>query len=107
MALLRLMKLVILKNILSRYLNNFALSKQDQEIYKLWEEIITSKEIGNLKAHSHLLGIKRGYLEVEIDSSVALQEFFLRKEKIIQKLNKKIDTNKIKDIHFHLEIGRP
>jgi len=90
------MKLVMLKDVLTRYLNKFALEEKTQKIYQLW-----GTEIGNLIKHSHLLGMKEGYLEVEVDSPAALQEFFLRKEKIIQRLNKKIGGSKLKDIHFH------
>lgn len=105
------MKLIILKDILTCYLNKFALAEKTQKIYQLWET-----EIGNLVRHSQLLGVKGGYLEVEVDSPVALQEFFLRKDKIIQQLNKKISAfggstsgggksevkdNYLKGIHFH------
>ncbi len=97
------MKLIILKDVLDRYLNKFGLNERTQKIHKLW-----GTEIGNLVKHSNLLGIKGGYLEVEVSSPVALQEFFLRKEKIIQQLNKEIAKNEAKDkylkgIHFHLE----
>lgn len=101
------MKLIILKDILTRYLNKSTLGEGTEKIYQLWEI-----EIGNLIKHSRLLGISEGYLEVEVDSPIALQEFFLRKDTIIQRLNKKISTsgrskNKIKEnclkgIHFHL-----
>ncbi|HCJ66893.1 MAG TPA: hypothetical protein DHV62_06090, partial [Elusimicrobia bacterium] len=60
------MKLIILKDILARYLNKFTLGERTEKIYQLWEI-----EIGNLIKHSHLLGIKGGYLEVEVDSPVA------------------------------------
>jgi len=90
------MKLIMLKDVLARYLDKFALKEKSQKVYQLWET-----EIGNLKRHSHLLGIKGGYLEVEVDSPVARQEFSLRKEKIIQKINKKIGGNYLKGMHFY------
>lgn len=91
-----MVKLVPIKEVLTPCLEKFALERKSYLIYQLWE-----KEIGKLSQHSRLLGIKKGYLEVEVNSSVALQEFFLRKEEIVQRLNKKIGENMIKDIHFH------
>ncbi len=92
-----MVKLVPIKDVLTPCLEKFTLGTGTYLIYQLWE-----KEIGKLSPHSRLLGIKKGYLEVEVNSPVALQEFFLRKEEIIQRLNKKIGEKIIKDMRFHL-----
>jgi len=97
------MKLVPLKKVLNRYLGELGLNEKNEKIYYGWEK--TVKNIaGNLAKHNVLLGIKKGYLEVEIDSASAFQEFILRKKELIENLNREISFEpKIKGIHFHLK----
>lgn len=91
------MKLVSIKDAFPLFSKKIALGERNQQIYDFWR-----KEVGILGRHSRLLGVKKDCLEVEVYSSVALQEFSLRRDGIIQKLNKRAGEEIIKSINFRL-----
>ncbi len=95
------MRLISVKEALNNRLEKFALEEKNRLIYQLWD-----KEIGILSKHCSLLGINNGCLMVEVNSSPALQEFSLQKQKIIERINTTIGEKIIQDIKFRITEGR-
>jgi len=71
-----------------------------EKIYKLWGDVAGEMAM----AHSRPIGIKKGILTIEIDSSTWLYELNIRKNELLLGLKKEIEG--LKDIRFKMgDIG--
>jgi predicted nucleic acid-binding Zn ribbon protein len=53
--------------------------------------------------HTRVLGVKRGVLEIEVDSAVLLQELKgFHKQRLLQSLREKLPKEKIKELRFKI-----
>jgi len=66
-----------------------------------WEEIVGK----NISSHAKPAFFKYGKLFINVDSSSWLNELKFLKEKIKEKINKKLGTNKVKEIYFKINGG--
>ena len=69
--------------------------KQESAVF-LWKEVVGRKVAKAAKAEK----VDRGTLIVKTDSSVWRQELQMQKEQLIEKINKKIGSEAIKEIRF-------
>ena len=69
--------------------------KQESAVF-LWKEVVGRKVSKVAKAEK----VDKGTLIVKTDSSVWRQELQMQKEQLIEKINKKIGSEAIKEIRF-------
>ena len=69
--------------------------KQESAVF-LWKEVVGRKVAKAAKAEK----VDKGTLIVKTDSSVWRQELQMQKEQLIEKINKKIGSEAIKEIRF-------
>lgn len=69
--------------------------KQESAVF-LWQEVVGRTVSKAAKAEK----VDRGILIVKTDSSVWRQELQMQKEQLIEKINKKIGSEAIKEIRF-------
>ena len=69
--------------------------KQESAVF-LWKEVVGRKVSKAAKAEK----VDKGTLIVKTDSSVWRQELQMQKEQLIEKINKKIGSEAIKEIRF-------
>ena len=69
--------------------------KQESAVF-LWKEVVGRKVSKAAKAEK----VDRGTLIVKTDSAVWRQELQMQKEQLIEKINKKIGSEAIKEIRF-------
>mgnify|MGYP001338407804 CR=1 FL=1 len=69
--------------------------KQESAVF-LWKEVVGRKVAKAAKAEK----VDRGTLIVKTDSAVWRQELQMQKEQLIEKINKKIGSEAIKEIRF-------
>ena len=87
-----------LKSAIKLFLKNNGLEKgvKQQNAISIWEEIVGKKIALNTDAES----VEHGTLTVKTSSSTWRQELMFNKRDIIEKINKKLGHNIIKDIRF-------
>jgi len=69
--------------------------KQESAVF-LWEEIVGK----TVSAVTEAKKVENGVLLIKTQSSTWRQELYLQKKQIINKINKKIGSNAIKEIRF-------
>ena len=69
--------------------------KQESAVF-LWKEVVGRKVSKAAKAEK----VDKGTLIVKTDSAVWRQELQMQKEQLIEKINKKIGSESIKEIRF-------
>jgi len=69
--------------------------KQESAVF-LWKEVVDRKVSKAAKAEK----VDKGTLIVKTDSAVWRQELQMQKEQLIEKINKKIGSEAIKEIRF-------
>ena len=69
--------------------------KQESAVF-LWKEVVGRKVAKAAKAEK----VDKGTLIVKTDSSVWRQELQMQKEQLIEKINKKIGSEAIREIRF-------
>ena len=67
-----------------------------QKAMDVWQEIVGE----HISKNTETVSIQRGTLKIKVISAVWRQELQLQKKTIIEKLNKKLNKNIIKDIRF-------
>ena len=92
------MKPVKIKDILSIYLAKTNYKKIDEtvKISSVWKKVVGEVIAKNTIVHS----LENGKVTVQVSSPVWRNELIFQKNDIIQKLNSKLEKNKIKDIRF-------
>lgn len=94
-------KLTDIKNIIDRIAKQSGLESKIREskILQNWE-----KEVGvEISNHTTPIRLFRGKLFVKVDSPVLMNQLTFIKKEIIDKLNKSINVNLVKDIFFTLK----
>tara|TARA_B100001250_G_scaffold346699_1_gene316646 strand:- start:302 stop:577 length:276 start_codon:yes stop_codon:yes gene_type:complete len=69
--------------------------KQESAVF-LWEEVVGK----TVSAVTEAKKVENGVLLIKTQSSTWRQELYLQKKQIINKINKKIGSNAIKEIRF-------
>ena len=64
----------------------------------VWKEVVGKK----IAAHTQAIRVKRGKLFVNVNDSSWLQEISFLKEKITEKINKRMREDIIKEIYFKI-----
>ena len=67
-----------------------------QKAIEVWEEVVGAP----VSKNTETLSVEHGLLTVKTTNPTWRQELQLQKKNIIQKINKKLDKNIIKDIRF-------
>lgn len=80
---------------LQRLLEVMGWSEKTSAIFHFWE-----KELGGLAPLAPLVGIRKGRLYVQAESSVVRQELTLRQRELLKNLNQHIGDKKLKEIKF-------
>ena len=73
-------------------------AQKREAIGSLWQKIVGKKK----RAHAKVHAFANGTLIVWIDNSSSLYEFSLEKESLLQKLQKELGPERIKEIRFQL-----
>jgi hypothetical protein len=68
------------------------------DLGKIWEKILDASE----RRHSFAATFKEGKLTVFVDNSISLQNFVLKRNKIIEKINLISEKDKVTEICFRL-----
>ena len=85
---------------LREFFDNLGIpSKKSETIFSCWREIV-GKEIGD---HSKIVDIKKEIILVETDHPGWIQIINLKKEQILEKINKKFPEKEIKEIKVILK----
>jgi predicted nucleic acid-binding Zn ribbon protein len=73
-----------------------------EKILKAWGSVVGEKVV----LHSRPIGIKKGLLTIEVDSSTWLYELSLKKKSILKDIKKILQEYKIENIRFRMgDIG--
>ena len=101
MARYRLKKPKLIGDLINKTLIKHGIFDKIKEyyIYIIWDE-----EVGkNISAPAKPIFFKHGKLFVKVDSSIWLNELKFLKDKIKEKINAKLETNKVKEIYFRIK----
>ena len=83
---------------LKKVIQNSGLEKglSQQKALETWEEVVGKA----ISKNTETLSVEHGLLTIKTTNSTWRQELQLQKKHIIQKINKKLEKNIIKDIQF-------
>ena len=70
-----------------------GLKEENYKIHRIWKEVS-----GKIARHTQVIKVEQEKIWVTVESPVYLQELFLRKKELVEKINKAIGEEKIKDI---------
>ncbi len=70
-----------------------GLKEENYKIHMIWKEVS-----GKIAQYTQVIKVEQEKIWVTVESPVYLQEIFLRKKELIEKINKAIGEEKIKDI---------
>ena len=92
---------ISIKNILPNVLSSLGIKKgiERQRTLLLWDEVV-GKEIREHTSPRYVRGKK---LWVDVDDPIWIQQISFLKSKILEKLNKKLEGERIVDIIFKLK----
>ncbi len=88
----------LIKNVLNETLNKLGLEKKIKEkmVLDLWSEVIGKK----IRAHTQATYVNQGVLFVNVDNSAWAHQLLFMKEEFINKINRLLKAEFIKDIRF-------
>ncbi|MDI6759126.1 MAG: DciA family protein [Candidatus Omnitrophota bacterium] len=88
-----------IKGVIQSVINNLTIKKAGGTEVNPWallEKALTKKDLRHIKFNY----FKKGILSVSVDSSSWLYDLSLRKENLLQEINK--ESSLVKDIRFHI-----
>lgn len=91
--------IVTLKDAIDKLLNTYKMSQKMDEIsiQNEWEKLMSPAIVKRTKK----ITLRKGVLQVQIDSSVLRHELSFMKDKIIQKFNKQLGKRVILEVIFY------
>ncbi|MCK4532419.1 DUF721 domain-containing protein [bacterium] len=75
-----------------------GLKEEKYKIHQIWMDVS-----GEIAQHTQVIKVKNGKIWVTVESPVYCQEIFLRKKELVEKINKAIGEEKIKDIKLTIK----
>ncbi len=75
-----------------------GLKEENYKIHRIWKEVS-----GEIAQHAQVIKVQQEKIWVTVESPVYLQEIFLRKKELVEKINKAIGEEKIKDIKLTIK----
>jgi CRISPR/Cas system endoribonuclease Cas6 (RAMP superfamily) len=98
------MTFIPLKNILVHNINAAGISHQVSaaQAIKFFDEVIADLFGEKIKGKAKAIYLKNETLTISCPSSAIIQEMYLRRNKIIEGVNKKLDKEAVKKLKFRI-----